>query len=491
MGDDFQALGVDLGASSGRVLLGTLSDDDRLEVKDIRRFPNGMVRREGRQYWEFDRLLGEVRAGIGDALKAGARPQSLSVDTWGVDYVLYGSDGRPLGQPHAYRDPRTDGMMEKVFDEVISAEEIYSITGIQFLQFNTVYQLAAEVFAESENLEKAERLLLMPDAFTYELCGARIAEATMVSTTQMMDARTRKWSDEIIGRLGVPRELFPDITEPGTVVGTYRPEAPGAGELDVIACAGHDTGSAVAAVPASGDVPWAYVSSGTWALVGLETREPLLSEEARCVGVTNEGGVDATYRLLKNVTGLWLLQECMRIWDDRGEGMGIEEVCAAATEAPEGGPLVDPDDDSFVAPADMPAAIDAFCSRTGQTPPGSKANMARCIFESLALKTAYTLQRIAGLAGVAPQVLHMVGGGTRNRMLCGMTAEAAGMPVVAGPAEATALGNLLVQAMAVGRIGSLDDLRRVVRESVEPVRYEPSGSEYWAKRLDRMRELMG
>jgi len=489
MGDTFQALGVDCGASSGRVLLGSLSADNRLEVRDIRRFPNQMVHMEGGLHWEFDRLIGEVRAGIDDAFREGCTAQSLAVDTWGVDYVLYGADGRPLKQPFAYRNARTEGMMEKVFAEVISAEEIYAITGIQFLPFNTVYQLAAEVAAGGENLRKAQNLILMPDAFTYELCGQVIAEATMASTTQLIDARTRKWSDEIIDRIGVPRRLFPDITEPGTIVGKYRPQAADA-DLDVVACGGHDTASAVAAVPATGDVPWAYVSSGTWALVGVETREPLLTDEACQIGVTNEGGVDATYRLLKNVTGLWILQECMRLWEERGQGLTIQQVCAAAAEAPEDGPLVDPDDPAFTAPEDMTAEIVRFCKRTGQTPPDSAATFARCVFESLALKTAYTLDRVSGLAGVRPEVIHMVGGGSRNEMLCRMTAEAAGMPVVAGPSEATAIGNLLVQAMAGGRIGSLDELRSVVRNSVDLVRYEPCGDAYWGRRMERLRNML-
>ncbi|MHC5034800.1 MAG: rhamnulokinase, partial [Planctomycetota bacterium] len=478
MPEDFQAIAVDCGASNGRAVVGVLSADGRLEVHDIRRFPNEMMQLADGLHWDFDRLTGEVRAAVDDALGAGFEPRSVGIDTWGVDYVIVGEDGRPVGQPFAYRDSRTDGVTERLFAEVISPEELYAITGIQFMSINTLIQLASEVFDHSERLESGHRILMMPDALACQLSGTMVAEATIASTSQMLDARTRTWSDELIGRLGLRRDLLPDIVEPGTVLGKCRTE-PSSGDIDVVATAGHDTASAVAAVPAEGGAPWAYVSSGTWSLVGVETNEPLLTDKAREVGVTNEGGVDATYRLLRNITGLWLLQECMRIWEARGRKLTIQEVCAAAAEAPSDGPLVDPDDPSFLAPKDMPAAITDFCSRTGQSPPESASATARCVFESLALKTRVVIDRIAALTRTEPEVIHMVGGGSKNGLLCRMTADAAARPVIAGPSEATAIGNLLVQAKAAGRIGSLTELRQIVRSNVEPLRYEPLGADTW------------
>jgi rhamnulokinase len=489
MPEAFQAIAVDCGASNGRAVVGVLSADDRLEIHEVRRFPNQMMQLADGLHWDFDRLTGEVRAAVDDALGASFEPRSVGVDTWGVDYVIVGEDGRPVEQPFAYRDSRTEGVMDRLFADVISPEELYGITGIQFMSINTLIQLASEVFEQSGRLERGHRILMMPDALACQLSGAMVAEATIASTSQMLDARTRTWSDELVGRLGLRRDLLPDIVEPGTVLGKCTRES-GSGDIDVVATAGHDTASAVAAVPAEGDAPWAYVSSGTWSLVGVETGEPLLTDEAREVGVTNEGGVDATYRLLKNITGLWLLQECMRIWEERGRKLTIQEVCAAAAEAPSDGPLVDPDNASFLAPRDMLAAIADFCTRTNQAPPESVAATARCVFESLALKTRVVIDRIAGLIHTEPEVIHMVGGGARNELLCRMTADAAARPVVAGPSEATAIGNLLVQAKAAGRIGSLPELRQIVRSNVAPVRYEPCGADSWRKRLEQFQELL-
>lgn len=488
MTDAFQAVAVDVGASNGRALLGTLAGS-RLEIEELRRFPNRMVESGGSLVWDFERLRDEVLAAVAGAVGPGRRPVSVGVDTWGVDYVLFDAQDRPMAPVFAYRDGRTGAAMERFLSRVMDRRELYALTGIQFLQFNTLYQLAAEIWSGAGRLDRAERLLLMPDALGRALGARPAAEYTIASTTQMLDARRRSWSEEVLGRLRLRRSLLPEIVEPGARLGRHR--TPSGAELEVAAVAGHDTGSAVAAVPAEPGAPWAYVSSGTWSLVGVEAPAPVLSEAARRAGLTNEGGAAGTIRLLKNVMGLWLIQECQRRWQRDGQAADIEEVCRAAAAAPAGGPLVDPDDGRFFAPADMPAEIGEFCRRTGQRPPEGVGATARCVFESLALKTRAVLELIAEVTGAAPQVLHVVGGGARNALLCRMTAEACALPVVAGPAEATATGNLLVQAMAAGRLASLAELREVVRGSFRLERYEPSGDERWAKRYARFRELSG
>jgi rhamnulokinase len=485
----FEVLAIDIGASNGRAVLGSLSKDGILTTEVIRRFRNGADTVDGVLRWDFEFLASEIREGIADAFAAGHRPVSVGVDTWGVDYVLIDSRGRMIDRPFAYRDHRTDGIMSRFFAEVMPGERLFGITGIQFREIDTVYQLYADVLAHPERLSKASKLMMMPDAFAWSLTGKVNAEYTIASTSQMLDARTRGWSDDVIEALGVKRSLFPDIVEPGTKAGRYKDPA-SKKSLDVIHAAGHDTAAAVAAIPAEGDVPWAYVSSGSWALIGVETNAPVLSPVARESGVTNEGGVEGTYRFLSNVNGLWLLQECMRVWERAGAPQDIVQVCENAARAPVHGPLVDPDNDLFKMPPDMTEAIAQYCVRTGQAPPEGVGPTARCIFESLALKTRVVLERIAALTGDAPEVIHIVGGGSRNESLCQMTADASVKPVVAGPAEGTAAGNILMQAMAAKRVESLAELRQIVRDSSELRRHEPSGSDYWQSRYDRFRELL-
>ena len=490
MAEDFQALAVDIGASNGRAVLGTLTQDGRLTLREVRRFPNSYKERDGALRWDFDRLSREVVQSIEDCWDLGLRPNSVGVDTWGVDYVLVAEDGSLVDQPFAYRDRRTEGVMERFFREVMSTEEIYAITGIQFMPINTLYQLAADIFSGGERLKRAHKILMMPDAFAFALSGRMPAEYTIASTTQMLDARSGKWSEEIISRLGLRRELLPEIVAPGTKIGTYTSPGNPAQRIEVVLPAGHDTAAAVAAVPARGDAPWAYVSSGTWILVGVETKTPLLSDEARKRGVTNEGGACGTYRLLSNINGLWLIQECMRMWEKRGKSLNIQQVCEAAGNAPPDGPIVDSDHPSFLSPDDMLESINSFCQNSGQAAPQSVGETARCIFESLALKTRVVLEGIAELTGRDPQIIHIVGGGTKNKLLCRMTAQATNRIVVAGPAEATATGNLLTQAMAAGRIASLAEAREVVRNSFALVRYEPSDANYWRKRYERFQQVL-
>jgi rhamnulokinase len=484
----FQAVGVDIGASNGKAVLGELSADGVLSIRDIRRFPNGMHESDGSLRWDFERLLGEIRGAVDDAFSQGDKPASVGIDTWGVDYVLFARDGSLVDKPFAYRDHRTDGLVERFAEEVMPAEELFRITGNHLSQINTLYQLYAETLSGGERLARADRLLLMPDAFARALSGRAVAEYTITSTSQLMDARARKWSDELVGRLGLRREILPQLVDPGTKLGPYRTSA--GRKLNVVVPAGHDTAAAVAAVPASDEEPWAFVSSGTWSLIGIEVDEPIVSEDARNAGLTNEGSLDGKVRFLANVSGLWLIQECMRMWNEEGAGIDIIKVCEDAGRAPVHGPLVDPDHGSFLAPSNMPQAIGDYCRSTDQTPPDGVGVTARCVFESLALKTRLMLERIAGLTGVDPRVIHMVGGGSLNETLCAMTADATGRPLIAGPAEATVTGNLLIQARAARRIGSLAEIREVSRNSFDLRHYEPSGDDYWQARYERFRELV-
>jgi len=494
---DFLALAVDIGASNGRAVLGRLSPHGKLTLREVHRFANSCVERECVFRWDFDGLSKEVVKSIEKCWKLGFRPASVGVDTWGVDYVLMAEDGSLVDEPIAYRDRRTEGVMERFFREVMSPEEIYAITGIQFMPINTVYQLAADIFSGSDRLRQAHKILLMPDAFAFRLAAsmpacrqAGFSEYTIASTTQMLDARRRSWSEEIVSRLGLRRELLPEIVSPGTKVGTYKSPGKPAREIEVVLPAAHDTAAAVAAVPAKPDTSWAYVSCGTWILVGVELKTPLLTDEARQAGITNEGGLEGTYRLLTNINGLWLIQECMRMWERRGKALSIQQVCEAAESAPPDGSLIDPDRPSFLSPEDMTEAIRLLCQKTGQRAPEGVGQTARCIFESLALKTRVVLEKIAGLVGEEPQVIHLVGGGSKNAHFCRMTASATNRVLVAGPAEATAVGNLLTQAMAAGRLGSLAQGREVVRESFTLVQYEPSDANYWRKRYERFQEVL-
>ena len=482
MAEPFQAIAVDIGASNGRAILGTLKEDGALETREVRRFPNGSTEIDGALRWDFEGLVGEVTGAIDDCFKEGARPASVGIDTWGVDYAYLDENGALIDRPYAYRDHRTDGLPERFYSEVMSAADVYAITGIQTMPLNTLFQIYADVLATPERLAKAGRLLMMPDALACALTGNQVSEYTIASTSQMLDAKTRKWSPEIASKVGIDLKLLPEIVEPGTKVGRYKARG---GELDVVGQACHDTAAAVAAIPAEGDRPWAYVSSGTWTLVGVESKTPVLTEDARAIGLTNEGGVDGTYRLLSNITGLWIIQECMRMWEKRGEKTDIVEVCRAAAACAEATCLLDPDHPSFLSPDDMLVAIDEYCASTGQKPPEGVGEIARSVFVSLACKTRHKLANIARVTGTAPEIIHMVGGGTKNEMLTQFTADVTGMPIVAGPAEATATGNLLMQAMSAGRIASLGELRAVVRRNTDLKRYEPSGEAAWAKTYER------
>jgi rhamnulokinase len=486
-------LAFDLGAESGRAVLGKL-DGGRLSIHEVRRFPNTPLPLAGHIHWNIYALLDEMKAAMRDAAAAiGAKPASLGVDTWGVDFGLLAKDGGLLGLPFCYRDHRNAGAMEDYF-KLVPRPELYQTTGIPFMPFNTLFQVYAMVRDRSPQLEAAADLLFMPDLFHYLLTGRKSAEFTIASTSQFLDPRTRSWVPGLFQAMGFSRQILQEIVEPGTVLGPLSDKViaeTGLRDVPVIATAGHDTASAVAAVPAEEGGRWAYISSGTWSLVGVEAPAPVISPASLAANFTNEGGVGGTVRFLKNVTGLWLLQGCRKAWAAAGDIAAYEELIAAAEDAPRFAALVDPDDPGFLNPPDMPEAIAAFCRRTGQSVPPTKAAMVRSILESLALKYRYVIDQLRAVLGRPIEKVHVIGGGSRNALLCRLTADATGLPVVAGPAEATAIGNILVQAMALGLVSSPAGMRRIIRDSFAPVTYHPSGPPAeWDAACRRFREIL-
>ncbi|GBF06179.1 rhamnulokinase, rhaB [Deinococcus aerius] len=451
---------IDLGASGGRVALGTIQDG-RLAVEVLHRFPNGGVLVRGGLYWDVLGLWREILHGL--RLAAGHGPiHSVGVDSWAVDYALLDEHDLLLDGVHHYRDRRTDGVMEAVTARV-GREVIYGATGIQFLPFNTAYQLVAHERQAPGILRRARRLLMVPDLLHFWLSGRQAGEVTNASTTQLYDPRRGEWAAPLLEALGIPAGLLPTVVPPGTVLGEVTPEVAhetGLAGTRVIAPATHDTASAVAAVPASGE-GWAYLSSGTWSLVGVETPRPVLSPTALRYNLTNEAGVNGTTRLLKNVMGLWTMQECRRAWGNPD----FATLYGDAERVLEGGPLIDPDDPRFLPPGlDMPQRIQAYCAETGQAIPQTPAEITRCVLESLAHRCAEVLDELEEVTGGRVLTLHVVGGGAQIGFLNGLLADISGRTVIAGPVEATLLGNLLVQAEASGSIPG-GGLREVVRAS--------------------------
>src|SRR4051812_18397619 len=467
---------VDLGASSGRVMTARVGPD-RVDLHEVHRFPNRPVRTAGTLHWDILGLYGGVLDGLRAAGRDAGRLDGVGIDSWAVDYGLLDADGELLGNPLHYRDAAHETAVDAVH-AAVPADELYRVGGLQHLPFNTVFQLTAR--QGTAQLAAARRLLLIPDLLAHWLTGAVGAEVTNASTTGLLDATTRQWSDELIGRLQLPRDLFPPLVQPGDVVGELREDVLAetglAGPLPVIAVGSHDTASAVVGVPASSD-RFAYISCGTWSLVGVELEKPVLTEASLAAGFTNELGVDGTVRYLHNVMGLWLLQECQRTWAASGLVADLPDLLAAAAQVPPFTAVVDADDPAFLPPGDMPARIADACRRTNQTAPQSQAETVRCILDSLALAYRRTVRRAAALSGRDVEVVHLVGGGARNTLLCQLTADACGLPVLAGPVEAAALGNALVQARAGGVLsGGLAEMRSLLRHTQDVRHYLPSAS---------------
>lgn len=483
-------LAIDLGAESGRTILGALRDG-RIALTETHRFPNEPVRLPDGIYWDILRLWTEIKAGIAKTVKGGVKLDSLGVDTWGVDFALLDKNGNLLGNPHHYRDVRTDGILDEAF-RLMPREEIFAHTGIQFMQFNSLYQLLAMVQDNSPVLEVAHTFVTIPDLLNFWLSGEISNEFTNATTTQCFDPRQNSWAIPVLDALGIPTHLFDSVTDPGTLIGTLLPvvnEETGAGDVKVVIPACHDTGSAVVAVPAQNQ-DFAWISSGTWSIMGAEVKEPVLTERALQYNFTNEGGVFDTWRLSKNIMGLWIIQECRRAWQRHGKDHSYDEMILLAAEANPFLAVIDPDDDAFFHPGDMPQKIQDICHKTGQPIPQSHGEILRVALESLALKYRWVLARLEGLVDKEFSPIHIIGGGTQNRLLNQFTANATGRTVVTGPIEATAIGNLLIQTIGLGHLDTLADAREVVRNSFDVEDYHPLNRNGWDEAYKRLLNLL-
>jgi rhamnulokinase len=488
-------LAVDLGAESGRVLAG-LWNGSRMRIEEVQRFANGGVWYGESLRWDVIRLWSEVERALRKAAaEYGQSIVSIGVDTWALDFVLLSRSGELLGLPWHYRDARTRGLVGEVC-ATIPRNEVFAESGIQFMEINSLYQLLALQRSSPELLAAADCMLMIPDFLNWNLCGSKVTEFTNATTTQFLNPSTRDWSRTLLSRLGLPTHFLPEIVQPGAHLGKLRrglAARSGMGQIDVIAPATHDTGSAVVAVPV--DTPgaggWAYISSGTWSLMGVELPAPDLSARACELNMTNEGGVDGTYRLLKNIMGLWLIQRCRVSMESRGISLSYEGLLRLASEAPRFRSLIDPDDPRFLNPPDMPQAIVEYCRETGQPAPETDGQFVRCALESLALKYCVVLGWLRELTGHHLDVIHIVGGGARNFLLNQFTANACGRVVVAGPVEATGMGNLLVQARAAGELASLAEIRAVSRAGSELQVFRPEDEAPWSEAHARFQGLLG
>jgi rhamnulokinase len=482
-------LAFDLGAESGRAMLATLQGD-QLALKEVHRFCNCPVRLPDGLHWDVLQLWNEIKTGIAAAMKSGARLEGIGLDTWCVDFALLDKNGALLGNPFHYRDARTDGILDKAFKHIQPAE-IFAQTGIQFMQINTLYQLLSMVIGQDPQLQVAETFLTIPDLFNYWLSGKMVNEFTNATTTQCFNPSRCDWAWGLLETLGIPARLFHPVLQPGSVIGGLLPEVAaetGAGTISVIAPACHDTGSAVAAVPAQNQ-GFAWISSGTWSILGAEVLRPVLGEQALRYNFTNEGGVAGTWRLCRNITGLWLVQECRRAWREQGEDLSYAEITQLAAEARPFLAGIDPDDGLFLHPGDMPGKIRTACAGNGQRVPQTRGEVVRVALESLAMKYRLTLERLEKLTGKHYDPIHIIGGGARNRLLNQFTADCTGRTVLAGPAEATATGNVLMQAIALGQLGSLAEASGVVCKSCEVETFQPASQAGWQEAYKKLLNL--
>jgi len=479
-----QYIAVDLGAESGRVMLGTIGAE-KLELAEIHRFVNGPIQQNNSLRWDFEKLFSEIKTGIAAAIKKASAPISgIGVDSWGVDFGLIGADGKLLEKPYHYRDNRTNGAMEKAF-ALMPKREIYENSGIQFMQLNTIFQLLAAKSASPEVLKKTKKLIFMADLVSYYLCGKSYAEYTLASTSGLMDMKTGNWSKEIFEKLGLPMEIMPEIVKPGTKVGKLKPELCkefGCEPIDIIATGSHDTACAVAAVPAIPESEisnlksqWAYLSSGTWSLIGIESEQAIINDDSFGGSFTNEGGAGDTIRFLKNIMGLWLLQECRRQWEKEGCKLDYAEITKMAKEAKPFAAVIDCNNSEFLAPGEMPKRINEHLKKAGQKEITDKGQMARVILESLSFKYRDEMKTLEKITGKKINTLHIVGGGSKNNLLNQLAADATGKTVITGPVEATAIGNILIQAIATGRLKNPAQGRKLVAKSCELGKFLPAG----------------
>lgn len=461
---------VDLGATSGRTILGSIVDG-KLEQRELTRFPNNIIQTGGHFFWDIYALYGEIIRGLKVVADEGIEIKSIGIDTWGVDFVMIGKDGGVLRNPYCYRDPHTDNAMEEYF-KLVPKEKVYEKTGIQFMQFNSLFQLATLKKNNDSALEAAEKILFVPDALMYMLTGDAVCEYTILSTSQMLDPRTKKIDKELIDVIGLKESQFGRYVNPSDTVGVLTPEVQkmtGLGAVPVVAVAGHDTGAAVAAVPAENE-RFAYLSCGTWSLLGIETKDAIITDKSFEYNFTNEGGIEGTTRFLKNICGMWLLERCRKEWTDAPD---IAQLCKDAMEAPAGQSIINPDAPEFANPPSMVEAIKEYCRKTGQHVPQDYKEMARCIFESLALRYREVLGYLKDMAPFPIEKLHVIGGGSRNSYLMQMTADCIGIPVVTGPVEGTAIGNIMLQAKAAGLVNDRFEMRKIIANSIETITYIP------------------
>ena len=482
-------LAVDIGASSGRHILGGM-ENGKMNLREIYRFSNGMEMVDGTLCWNLVGLFEEIKAGMRECKKLGINPESMGIDTWAVDFVLLDKQGHVLGKTAGYRDRRTEGMDLKVYER-ISREELYRRTGIQKQIFNTVYQLMAVKEKQPDILSQAESFLMIPDYLNFLLTGVQKQEYTNATTTQLVNPSERTWDRELIGALGYPQKLFGGLSMPGTVVGRLSEDVQKETGLDcrVVLPAPHDTGPAVAAVPSNRDHVL-YISSGTWSLMGTELKNADCREMSMEANFTNEGGVNKTIRFLKNIMGLWLIQESRRQWDREGELLSFDELERQANAAEPFASLVDPDYAEFQTPGNMPKRIKEYCKKTGQKVPETKGEVVRCIAESLAFKYRQTVEGMEDVTGNKYNVVNIVGGGIKDKMICQFTANATKRVVSTGPVEATSIGNVIVQAMAMGAIKDINEGRKVVRNSFDIKTYEPQDSEKWDAAYEKWKEII-
>ena len=480
---------VDLGATSGRTIIGTLAGG-KIELEELTRFDNNLIETGGHFYWDIYALYFEIIKGLKLAAQRKLPIRSIGIDTWGVDFVCVGKDGALLRNPISYRDPHTFGMMEDYFEHAVSKERVYDITGIQFMNFNSLFQLYTMRKNGGSALENADKVLFVPDALSYMLTGKMVCEYTIASTSQMLDPRTKQLDEELLQSVGLTRGNFGEMVNPATEIGVLTKEVQqmtGLGEIPVIAVAGHDTGSAVAAVPAK-DEKFAYLSSGTWSLMGIETKNAIIDSLSYERNFTNEGGIEGTTRFLKNICGMWLYERCRKEWTDAPKSH--TELIAAAMQQPAFQSIINPDDPMFANPSSMVEAIKDYCRQTGQHVPEGYAEICRCIFESLALRYRQVFGYLRDMASFPIEVLHIIGGGSLNAYLNQFTANSLGIEVLAGPQEGTAIGNIMLQAKASGDVADIWDMRRIIAASLELKRFEPADRDAWDGAYERFLKIV-
>ena len=488
---------VDLGATSGRTIIGSI-EDGRFCLEEVTRFPNNLIEQGGHFYWDVYALYFEIIRGLKEVASRGLAITSIGIDTWGVDFVLIGDDGAILRNPRAYRDPITFEAMDDYLQHVISKKEVYDITGIQFLNFNSIFQLYAMQKEGNSALKAAQKILFVPDALSWMLTGNEVCEYTIASTSQLQDPRTKQLDERLLASIGLTRSMFGKMVNPGTIIGVLTDEVQkmtGLGAIPVIAVAGHDTASAVAAVPAK-DEQFAYLSSGTWSLMGIETKDAIINDLSYERNFTNEGGVEGTTRFLKNICGMWLYERCRKEWavskaeaDRQAAAMSHPELQGSAMQVEAFRSIINPDDALFANPSSMIEAIQHYCRKTGQSVPETPAEICRCIFDSLALRYRQVFQWMQEFAPFKLEILHIIGGGSLNKYLNQFTANATGATVLAGPQEGTAIGNIMLQAESAGSVKDIWEMRRIIANSLELVKYEPTDKAAWDAAFDRYLEI--